>query len=401
MDIKDFPLLVLGMQNSGRSERGQAMDMSRLNTAITDFNDGMERGEIPNKSFVDGKEAVNRAIESAYGALFHNRLVGVPRDSIEHELYWLNKPQAHTITGFMKKVEKVIKGHDSEIGKSILDFCAQVKPLCDAVNDLKTKTVKRKPRSEEEKAAALYTPPISSTKSVALVQNLLEDIVNKAYDGLLKAIFEGNKKMLAGYLTAQEQVEAGTRKRDGFNQREKEKRFSYDPYEYFTYMQDGRRHVDSASAGLVSDCVERKEARELRSDESISYYDAIYIKKPDAEATLLAAAKKDADHIRQVYIVKNLKKIVSILEAKGDAAFQSAEEGPYGTSLGGLQGEIVFKFKDGSGFRISNDVVFVVNNYGTRFYRFPLTFHDVVLPGGKRMKGVSERSMNEVWAKAS
>jgi len=63
-----------------------------------------------------------------------------------------------------------------------------------------------------------------------------------------------------------------------------------------------------------------------------------------------------------------------------------------------MRGEFEARFKDGSSFRLRNEVVFVVNHYGTEFNRFPTTFHDVTLPGGKPMSSPSEERMHTVFA---
>jgi hypothetical protein len=63
----------------------------------------------------------------------------------------------------------------------------------------------------------------------------------------------------------------------------------------------------------------------------------------------------------------------------------------------GLTGTLVFTFHDGSRFTVVNQVVFVVNDRGTAFNRFPLTFHDVIMPNGKPMGRPSEERMNTIF----
>ncbi len=68
-----------------------------------------------------------------------------------------------------------------------------------------------------------------------------------------------------------------------------------------------------------------------------------------------------------------------------------------------MRGSLSFRFPDGSWFRVDNEVVHSVNQQGTRYVRFPLTFHDVKLGDdpatGKEvwMKTPSEAKMNNLF----
>ena len=57
-----------------------------------------------------------------------------------------------------------------------------------------------------------------------------------------------------------------------------------------------------------------------------------------------------------------------------------------------LTGDMFFEFADNSSFKTTNKIVLVVNQNGTYFYRFPTTFHDIVLDG-KKYKMQSEEWM--------
>jgi len=68
--------------------------------------------------------------------------------------------------------------------------------------------------------------------------------------------------------------------------------------------------------------------------------------------------------------------------------------------MGGLEGSIRFHFEDGSSFVAKNAVVWSQSSKGTVFSRYPLTFHDAILPDGSRMPRPDEAGMNEVFAVA-
>jgi hypothetical protein len=105
----------------------------------------------------------------------------------------------------------------------------------------------------------------------------------------------------------------------------------------------------------------------------------------------------NAARIREDFVYKNLEKIASIVEAKGN--YNTGKVISREINLAGLTGTLSFDFKDGSSFVVQNSVVWVENSYGTQFNRFPLTFHNVMMAGGKKMGRPSEQRMNEVFVK--
>src|SRR5690606_2376031 len=113
-------------------------------------------------------------------------------------------------------------------------------------------------------------------------------------------------------------------------------------------------------------------------------------------ARLHDEAERTAKRIRDAFIFKNLKKLSSIVEKKGD--FESAAEIEGTVRLTGLSGTLIVKFKDGAQFTAQNSIVWSRSIHGTEFPRFPLTFHDVILSSGERMPRPSEERMNVVFA---
>jgi hypothetical protein len=120
--------------------------------------------------------------------------------------------------------------------------------------------------------------------------------------------------------------------------------------------------------------------------------------KANAEDKLRAMAVKDADEIRDAFVYKNAKKIVSIIDAKNN--FKAIDIISDSISLGGLRSTLRLTFDDGSEFTAKLQAVFSTSVHGKHFLRHPLTFHDVKLPGGAKMGQPSEERMNEIFAKA-
>jgi len=59
----------------------------------------------------------------------------------------------------------------------------------------------------------------------------------------------------------------------------------------------------------------------------------------------------------------------------------------------------MLEFSDGTSFTVKNAVVVKVNQFGTWFVQYPTTFHNVVFRNGKKKAKLSEKQMNEDWAR--
>lgn len=327
--------------------------------ALAAIDAGLEKGEIANPVYQDTKTSVARAIEKAWGALADMSMTQDERDFF----YQISAPQAHTIPGTLKKVTKA-PPEAARIAADMRTLLEEIGPLGVAIVRLKDMVVKRQPKPVEDRKER-YSAPHASRSGVATVKALLEQITDEAYQGLLANITASYERLVARYLDLAAEV---------------------------------------AQEGLRGPAY--KKMSEMARDNTILYRVVVqdtnetgrYYRIADGhEAVIAAEAKRDADSVREHFIYKNLGKIASILEAKGNFVEAKLLDR---TILNALEGTIRFSFADGSSFIAKNSVVFVVNQYGTQFYRFPLTFSAVVMPDGSLMKQPSEERMNTVFAKA-
>ena len=60
---------------------------------------------------------------------------------------------------------------------------------------------------------------------------------------------------------------------------------------------------------------------------------------------------------------------------------------------------ISFEFEDKSRFTVQNSIVLSYSVYGKPFYRYPTTFHNVILPSGDKLKNPSEARVKKEFAK--
>jgi len=123
-----------------------------------------------------------------------------------------------------------------------------------------------------------------------------------------------------------------------------------------------------------------------------------YVPKPDYEAIAHSEAVRAADEAREDFVYKNTARISEIARRKNSLPTATIERRT-GGGRGGYGGDILFTFPDDSSFVLRNKTIWKRSPLGLVFAQFPTTFHDVVLPSGKKMKPpASEARMLDVFA---
>ena len=397
MQLADFPLFAANIALCKNTRYPGWVE-----TALEKLTVGLEDGEIANADFIDAKQTLNRAFEYAWNEYQPGRHADSPLNTydrhrkgtlpsnpkVEAFIQGFFHPQAHLNTGQIKK----IKAFPADPAWPImLPFLEEIDPICQALQTLKDKTVKRKPLTDEERHARKFAPPVSSSKAVDIVRGLLNEIVDAQYQDLVAMFTKRNRNILQSFKNGLTAAEGNVTKNKPSRW---ERTTGFEP-EYtvawhFTFKEgDMKGRVDSRAVMLLNDIV----------DQTSTGYPAVHTTTyvADADAKLIAQAEKDAKEVRDLFVVKNLRKIVSILEAKGDDNFNNCQVVGNSISLGGLTGTLRFTFKDGSAFTCDNKIVWAISHLGNQFYRFPLTFHSVVMPGGDKMSAPSEQRMNTVF----
>jgi len=123
-----------------------------------------------------------------------------------------------------------------------------------------------------------------------------------------------------------------------------------------------------------------------------------YVLRSDFKDALNALAQKDAIELRDSFIYKVVSKLAPIVEARGNLA--GMREIGNTIQVGCLSGMLAIEFSDGARFVVDNKVVYANSPRGKLFARFPLTFHDVTLADGSRMKQPSEERMHSIFCAA-
>jgi hypothetical protein len=255
-----------------------------------------------------------------------------------------------------KKIEKETKDNNDQYVQELRNtFFLPLKALYDRLLNLKPFIVKgRKPNPDAKPA---YKPPISSLSSLAEVTKVYNQLVAKMHPQVVQNIINTDMERATSFEKALPNLKI-------------------------------REFTQSVDYKLL-------DRHFIRSGNNYNDYKL----KPSSERQL--ASKKYAEEqsklIEDQFVSKNLAKVTSLIGEKGNLKATKAED--IRTTSGVLSGDISFEFADGSGFTIRNQLVSVWAYNKKPHYRFPSTFHDIILPDGTKHKMKSEEWMNTNWLK--
>ena len=317
--------------------RGIAKFRETIQTAI----DALAAGSIPNAAFKELMFTIGNRLDEARDVVNHARPQGTD---------WMGLIYMHQMAGRLKKTTD----------ETERTFLTEVLPIAEMMMALKPLAVKRQPKPAED-VQMKYLAPRAGNDAVALVQKALMQVTDAAYQRMFDQTVAAYHEMVAEFNTfAAEFVAAKPTAR------------SYDISR--AYHKDGA-HMQALRL--------LREVDDVPADK--------------LDARLRKIAKREVDYVRDQFLIKNLKKLDSVVEAKGD--FVAIEIIGYHFSMVRLEGNFHLSFKDGASFAVTNTVETAYSIHGKRFYRFPLRFHDVVMTGGVKMAQPSEQRMNEIFAK--
>ena len=346
---EQFPLLVSAVAGAKQE---------RLVRAIADVAQGIQAGSIPNPSYVEAKDRINRAIEAAWEEHVARHCIGRHAELTpsEVDIVLSSHSCARDVTLLARRLSRTAESTPFLLAARQL--VQETLPLANAVSELKAKAVKRQARSEEEREAlARYQPPPGSEASAKIIIGVLEAITERHRE----ALFDGLVRAYAGELAAFVSREA-----------QRDLRSTRPP----PLLYPINRLVET-----------RQEGPRWR-----------YVATSNASERVSKLAASDAQAIRDAFVHKNLRKLHSVIEAKGNLL--SVDVVHEYLRLRGLEGTLRVRFEDGSSFLARNSVVMSHSVHGTPFLRYPLTFHEVCLPNGGRMARPSEERMNTVFLAA-
>lgn len=365
MDIKDiierlknpeenFPLL-LSSGNISEARSSRFADSLKKSAAY------LEEGVIPNARYKEQAEYMNRMSEESFSRNVSDPYIFGEYRNLQGpviDLYdSLNSSNLTSIGSSIKKLAKFMKASPEHNEHPIIvatrNVFSELNVLVQAGDHLKGMAQKRVVKSEEEKEAeSKYIPPMANRASFELVNNKLKEITDGLYNDLIQSRIKINTNIFdrAMYKSAN-----GAK---------------YDDYT------PNERYIVNKFA--------KKESTMPGSK---------YIANPNYVSEISEFSVMEADSIRDSFVIKNLRKLASIIDGKNNLS--DIEIVARSVSLTGMEGTLKINFSDNSSFKVTNQVVLSTSSLGKQFYRFPLIFRDVRMPDGKSHAKASEEWMNE------
>lgn len=340
-----------------------------LERSIDAINNALDKKSIPNPDFKSLKDSLNRIVEKitekyvAEKHFYEGKYASLP-EIIRYDLQ-SHVSSLHDVNARLKQVEKLKKKVKHAVLDDYSDLLNEFKKLVNVMDVIKEYVFKkeRKTPEEREKEEKEKFKTQVAHEDVKKIYDLLTQITNDVRSKVLAA----NTSWLIGF------VEGYLKQYDQNN-----KNTSYSIYyKRNPFAMDLMRKVLDFERGVGAQLIE--------------------ILKPNYEEIIKKEAEKITKDMLEHFISKNTKKLSAIASAKNnlkDVKVLRSE-----TARGVVEGTLHLTFTDGSHFTVDNKVVMSFSKYGTPFYRFPTTFHNVVMPDDSKMKGPSEENMINVFAK--
>ena len=116
----------------------------------------------------------------------------------------------------------------------------------------------------------------------------------------------------------------------------------------------------------------------------------VYSLKKDYKSIVDKMAKQSAKDAVEGFVLKMKMKLSVIVGSRGIGVDVSGNSN---------RNTISFEVEDKSRFTVQNSIVLSYSVYGKPFYRYPTTFHNVILPGGKKLSNPSEAKIKKEFVK--
>lgn len=319
----------------------------RYQEAIDKMQAALEAKEIYKPDFEEIKYAVGRFLEKQEDNLRHIDYVEQmfrtePRGADNVDTSWNLRNSKKQVLHWKKFGDKY---------KKLVTFTETAAEIHNAMEQLKGMIVAgRKPKPADPNKPAAFTKPMASVDASKQIMSILTQAVNG-----IRAQYEVFMKK-----NVQRDFDNVTKFYD-----EETKKFSFP-----------------------------KEAARDLNRLAFDFYepDGYQMWKPrgNVDAVIEKMAKQQVDDILSQFVAKNTSKLALIAEKKS-----ITDHRVLSNSLrnGILENDMLFKFGDGSSFKIYSKVEYSQSKYGKPFLKFPTRFSDVVLGDGSRMKTPSEEKM--------
>ena len=311
-------------------------------------------GPVPNPTFEELKQKLARLLYAAHESFNHAYLVTRP-EGVIRDLYYATI-QANTVAGWLRKARKM---QESELRNLFISIFEPFVPVIEAVHALKPRVFKKGSAQDPNvvaKQEAYQAPKAASAavQSVVKVLTTLTDSIKVQYEEQVYTYLLGSLEQ------AWELYQADSLRRGTLGN--------------FLLNRYGVRNDNPCFCGRFTGL------------------------RDGYQESLRREAHEEAELMQQTFLARNVKKLASLVEVKGNLTGEP-EILEAGVRKGRIIGRIQFNFDDHSSFQVMNSIVANRTKYDKVYYQFPVTFHIVVATNGKITAKMSEKQMNEMWAK--
>lgn len=344
--------------------------MKKMQNALEVIQNAQDAKHIWNVDLKELKWDVSHAYDDSSEAITREYRDAIGWDTMSYEdrnkLYGLFMPDDTPM--YMIGLKKYMRGlakYKGPLKREIQEWAEEWLAVNEAINSLKPFIEKGRKPDPNAKPKDVYQAPRVSTGGQKLVKAALEKVVQGQAKNLVNEMTEGFLKWAEGFLKNRDETQTD--------------------YEYFR---------GTGQYPVVSRLVERTDAVKSLQRSAIKEYAL----RSDAKQIAQKMAEAQVKDIVDRYLFKNTNKIGSVVEAKGGLEKVKVAHG--NLAGWGFNGELICLFSDGAQFTVRNKVVVKVSMRGKWFNQFPTTFHDIIWADGNRSSMLSEKQMNEEWAKA-
>lgn len=335
-----------------------------LTEVVAKIDNALRNGEVISTAFEDIKRELNTFVEQAFEELVAKKYFHGQAGKTPDEIYW-DIGYVHSVQElkfYEKKLSKASASAKEFVGyPEMVKFNEEFSPIVGLMQWLKDNKVSAAARKKEASDAKKeesdsWMKKFVGHKDVKKVISILTDLTKEKRDEIFNNEFNFLSKLadqIVKYLEANPDI----KRMKAYDH------FSKNPMLAFLFS----RMVDS-SMKLTNDWED-------------------FIKKMAQEA---------ADQIIDGFIYKNTGKIAFVIYKKNN--MKSVKLDNVSIGQGKVECDLHFEFEDTSRFTATSSVVGAVSKFGKWFYRYPTTFHNVMLPDGKKLSGPSEQKMEEVFA---
>jgi hypothetical protein len=350
-----------------------ALRVERFEQACATIVAAMKAGEIVNTQVEDMKYSISYFIREAFEQAISKEFTwGKGGSGVPEELQWLMNPDtARTITAYEKKLDKMKDEKSHPMWKAAKELCVEFKPFIEAMDWVKSNTVKASVKRAEAKAAKnaeteTYNKKFTDHKDVKKVVNLLKGQASAIEKELHETQLKYLNRIVADY---QKHLKEG--------QSDFTKIYEKNPIYRFTIQ------------GLVK--------RIYAKDRPTRMSDAkVFELEKNWKELIEQSAARTAAEIVDHFVYKNSGKLSYIIFNKNNLKEVTLQN--VTVSRGAVEAQLHLVFADKSEFIADSSVVYAVSVLGKPFYRYPTVFKNVKLPDGSKMPQPSEQRMDEIFA---